>query len=655
MKRLLFLLAVHVLGPVVVRAQSNPLVLTDTIFSILNTNLEVLEDPENALTIQQVQQSRFIPRADMKFLSGYRHETLWIRFKVVNRAEYSRIFTAEVVNPFIPKLTFYQIGSDGSIDTTFLTGAAFPFSQRPVQRRNFMFPLRLEPGDSCRIYFSIARDFLPNSNILLVDYETREGTIRRYEDILLTVFFVFCSLYLILSAFVFSVTRQRFQWYYFIYVLLTACFISTYLGHGFQYVWRNHPDLQFIIPVAFNILRLIFGIWFFRMYFDIQRSAQQFHMFLNITIGLFVCTLVLQVVYVLTRPVPGFFPTLIYDGYLFFCLYLVFFSLSVLAWALREIFYKRRTRSAALFVVVALNFIGLATTSLQSLGYDLQEFGTERLFANPVIFTTQTFYIPVPVMTAFFFEILLVFNFSLRKYIRLFEKDQRAQLKIAKAREEGLHALIFGVENERRRIARDLHDGACVHLAAVNMQLDTLREGLSDQPELSARLSDVTDDIEQTYRELRDISHDLMSKALEKTDLQAALEDLVMRCRHAQPRLDIQLYTQFKSEDVVGLAKIHIYRIMQELLGNTLKHAQAREVSVQLLEDQKDLLITVEDDGKGFQRSDVERSDGIGLANVRTRVEVLRGTLHLESAPGRGTFVNISVPLEATRSTDHVV
>ena len=115
------------------------------------------------------------------------------------------------------------------------------------------------------------------------------------------------------------------------------------------------------------------------------------------------------------------------------------------------------------------------------------------------------------------------------------------------------------------------------------------------------------------------------------------------------------MYTQFKSEDVVGLAKIHIYRIMQELLGNTLKHAQAREVSVQLLEDQKDLLITVEDDGKGFQRSDVERSDGIGLANVRTRVEVLRGTLHLESAPGRGTFVNISVPLEATRSTDHAV
>ena len=437
-------------------------------------------------------------------------------------------------------------------------------------------------------------------------------------------------------------------------MLLTACFISTHLGHGFQYLWRDYPRLQFIVPATLNIFRLIFGIWFFRLYFEIPKYARHFHLFLNITIGLFLLTPVLQVIYALWRPKAEIYETLMFYGYLFFCSYLVFFSLVILAWALREIFYKRRTRSTALFIVVALNFVGLATTSLQYLGYNLLDLSPDYLYENKLIFTTQTFYIPVPVMAAFFFEILLVFNFSMRKYIRLFEKDQRAQLKIAKAREEGLNALILGVENERRRIARDLHDGACVHLAAVNMQLDSLRENLTDQPELSARLADITDDIEQTYREVRGISHDLMSKALEKTDLQVALEDLVMRCRQAQPRLDIQLYTQFRPEEVSGLAKIHLYRIMQELLGNTLKHAQAKQVNVQLLEDRGNLLITVEDDGKGFDPAANEQSEGIGLTNVRTRVEVLRGTFHLESKPGRGTFINIEVPMEATRSIDHV-
>ena len=93
---------------------------------------------------------------------------------------------------------------------------------------------------------------------------------------------------------------------------------------------------------------------------------------------------------------------------------------------------------------------------------------------------------------------------------------------------------------------------------------------------------------------------------------------------------------------------------MQELLGNTLKHAQAKQVNVQLLEDRGNLLITVEDDGKGFDPAANEQSEGIGLTNVRRRVEVLRGTFHLESKPGRGTFINIEVPMEATRSIDHV-
>lgn len=653
MKRILLLIAVFWSNASSTQAQSPTFVLHDTTFAIMNAQLEMLEDPGNTLTIAQVQGQTFRPIKDLRFIFGYQHKTLWLRFKMVNRAERNEAFVAEVVNPFISKLTFYQIGSTGRTDTVFLTGAELPFSQRPVHRRNFMFPIRLVPGDSCEVYFSVSRDFLPNFNIVLTDYNTREGIIRRFEDILLTVFFVFCSLYLILSGFVFSITRQTFQWYYFGYVLLTACFISTYLGHGFQYVWPDYPDLQFIVPSALNILRMIFGIWFFRVYFDINRNAKYFHVFLNITMWLFLLSLGLQIVYTLWRPETGVLGRLMFYSYLFFCVYLVFFSLVILIWALREIFYKRRTRSVALFLVVALNFIGLGTTSLQSLGYNLVHLAPDYLFENKVIFTTQTFYIPVPVMAAFFFEILLIFNFSLRKYIRLLEKDQRAQLKVAKAREEGLNSLILGVENERRRIARDLHDGACVHLAAINMQIDSMRETLTDQPELSAKLAGVTDDLEQTYRELRDISHDLMSKALEKTDLQVAMEDLVMRCRNAQPRLDIQLYMHFKPEEVGSLAKIHLYRILQELLGNTLKHAQAQQVSVQLLEDEGNLMITVEDDGKGFHPPANGHCDGIGLANVRTRVEVLRGTLHLESAPGRGTFVHISVPMDAMRSIDH--
>jgi len=100
-------------------------------------------------------------------------------------------------------------------------------------------------------------------------------------------------------------------------------------------------------------------------------------------------------------------------------------------------------------------------------------------------------------------------------------------------------------------------------------------------------------------------------------------------------------------DKIQNLAKIHLYRIVQELLANVLKHAEATTVNLQLLEDEGKLMLTVEDDGKGFDVKKAPSNGGIGLSNVRTRVEVLHGKMHLESVPGKGTFVSIEFPKTA--------
>ncbi len=105
----------------------------------------------------------------------------------------------------------------------------------------------------------------------------------------------------------------------------------------------------------------------------------------------------------------------------------------------------------------------------------------------------------------------------------------------------------------------------------------------------------------------------------------------------------INLFINFPLESVGDIAKIHLYRIVQELLGNILKHAKAKEANLQMLENDLFLLITIEDDGVGFD-SNIGDSDGIGLSNVRNRTEMLHGQMHLESFPGKGTFVSIKIP-----------
>ena len=173
--------------------------------------------------------------------------------------------------------------------------------------------------------------------------------------------------------------------------------------------------------------------------------------------------------------------------------------------------------------------------------------------------------------------------------------------------------------------------------------MNVLRDQLPDtQAALAAQMGDIADDLELTYREVREVSHDLMSKALEKTDLLSALEDLTLRARQAQPDLQLQLYTNYPLDDIPKLAQLHLYRIAQELLGNVLRHARAATATLQLLHDEGKLLLTMEDDGVGFEPEKTE-PEGIGLANIRTRVGVLRGQLRLESAAGKGTFVSIEI------------
>lgn len=634
------------------------------IFRVLNDSLEFFEDSTKSLDVEAVRNlppTAYLDRRHLKFILGYTPSILWARVRLANPHAQPQSVVLEVVNPFVPTLGCYQVHPGQPADTLLLSGAKWPFHCRhqDFQRRNFMCPLTVAAYDTCEVYLSIGKDFLPNANILLTDRDIREGYVRRLEDILLTLFFVFCAVYLVLSAFIFTATRQDVQWYYFTYVLITVCFVSTHLGHGFQYLWPDMPLLQFVIPPTLNLLRLIFGIRFFQLYFDIANRSRRLNLMFTSTIVLFALASVAQLAYVLCafeqweQPMPTHLyrsiqPLMRY-AYLGFCLYLVLFSLIILVWSLHEITYRRRRYPVALFVVVGLNFAGLVLAALQYIGSDALDLMPDALLrSNRLTYTTQTFYIPAPILLGFFLEILLVFNFSMRRYVRLFEKDQRAQLKIAKAREEGLNALLLGVENERRRIARDLHDSACVNLAAIRMKVNVLREQLPPgQAALLAQMGDIADDLELTYREVREVSHDFMSKTLEKMDFTDALDDLLLHARQAQPGLQIECYINYPLHDISKMARIHLYRIIQELLSNVLRHAHATHVAVQLLRSEDNLLLSIEDDGSGFDpQHQASPEAGIGLANIRTRVEVLHGQMHLDSAPQKGTFISITVPKE---------
>lgn len=564
---------------------------------------------------------------------GFNHDAhrLWVRIQIQNQGSAGR-FYLELVNPFINKIYFFQTDTAGKLLHTDSTGTVFHFHQRPIRHRNFLFPVNCPPGESTIIYLALEPDYPLYIKMLVWDADQRFAGQQRLEDILLTVFFVFCILYLILSAMLIVQSKQYYTWSYFIYVVLSTLFIPAYLGLGFRYIWPDIPYLQFVIPAAINCLRLVFGIQFFREYFDTGFRFPRLDRFLYFSLWVFFGSALLMGLHYWA---PFALMKLLLRV---FFIFLMGFSLIMLGWTLRQPFVRRRQNVTGLLLVLGLHFFVQFSTALQLLGHG----GYDPLAAIlPFGARTQTFFVKATQLGGFFIEMLLVFFFAARRYFRLIEHSQRVQTQLGAMREQGLHNLIAGIEKERRRIAADLHDGACVSMAAIRMKLETLQVQF---PTARAALTDLIEDVDLTYRETRDISHNLMSKALEKTDLISALEELISRIRQARPELEIHWYHHVEVEKLSPALCIHLYRISQELLNNVLRHSKAQNIEFQILESkEKELSLSVSDDGCGFDLPAVAEN-GIGLANVRLRVTAIKGQLHIDSTPGRGTFVRVEIP-----------
>lgn len=197
-------------------------------------------------------------------------------------------------------------------------------------------------------------------------------------------------------------------------------------------------------------------------------------------------------------------------------------------------------------------------------------------------------------------------------------------------------ALMEGQEQERQRVARDLHDGLGCELSAIKLGLSGIAAENASQELL---LKQVTDKLDASIRELRLISRNMMPESLLTLGLEEALNDLCSSVMTPQLRL---VYNAYNIDPALPRAsQIMIYRMIQEIINNAVKHANATEIMLQCSQEEDSFFITVEDNGKGFDING-HQSKGIGLKNIRNRVDYFHGQLQIESS-SEGTFINIEL------------
>ena len=217
-------------------------------------------------------------------------------------------------------------------------------------------------------------------------------------------------------------------------------------------------------------------------------------------------------------------------------------------------------------------------------------------------------------------------------------KDLEKEKKIL-----SLASMIEGQEAERTRIAKDLHDGLGGLLSTVKAHFSIIQQQVKQLEEINV-YGKTTEMIDNAVEEVRRISHNLMPVALRLEGLSSAIEEIA-----EQLRMVHNINVDFEVSNLEGRfdenREVFVYRIIQEATNNIIKHAQAKNVLIQISKFDKELNLVIEDDGKGFEMSDEMASLGIGLKSMQSRVEHLKGTFDIDSKKGTGTTITVNIPL----------
>jgi len=241
--------------------------------------------------------------------------------------------------------------------------------------------------------------------------------------------------------------------------------------------------------------------------------------------------------------------------------------------------------------------------------------------------------------------IILLIGFLLYRNYKHTQKLQRERISELETEKQlmATEAVLKGEEQERTRIAKDLHDGLGGLLSGIKYSLNNMKENLIMTPDNQQAFARSIDMLDSSIKEMRRVAHNMMPEALVKFGLDTALRDF---CNDINQSGSLQVSYQsigLKDIPLDQTIAINIYRIIQELINNTMKHAGAKTAIVQVTHTDKQIAITVEDDGRGFDTTLLTRSTGLGWGNIRSRVDFLKGKLDLKSDQEHGTSVHIDI------------
>jgi signal transduction histidine kinase len=528
----------------------------------------------------------------------------WLTLTVSNRGLHKKDLYLQVRQAHIYQLAFFRVTSD-SIESQFETGIHFPFAQRPVQHRFFTFPIFIEPGESFTVLLMVHH--LNSLTLPLWLYDSQRLHESDYAQNMLwgfwSGFLSFCAVFALVAA---ALLRVRLFVWYFLYILSVTLYGLADQGYAFQFLFPAYADLDAPAIIHLAVYTFIFLIRFSQGLLETKRYLPRTHKALNIVF-----------IFMLVMIVAG----ILFSGLMFRLSTIVLPAINLVTLAgLILLAYSgikalRTNRTVAIFYLIAYGaLIGASIFSIVTFGFGAIQ------YAGPNI-----------TLASFFLEAMLLSVALVILYKQIQHERTVLTTQISIQKQEMYGQYVDGIERERGRIAGELHEDIGSRLSHMKRNFE--------------RTANVNiEEFDQIIADIRSLSHDLALPVDQVSAFMPLAERLIAEAR-IDSGIDIKLQ-RFDFEERLTPSQIQqVYRIMQEILHNIVKHSAAHRADIQFFGYEDSLVITAEDDGVGFS---TETTKGFGLNQLKLRTAALGATIEISSEPGKGTMIMVEVGYNET-------
>lgn len=552
---------------------------------------------------------------------SYKNTQFWLSLDLSSLPVDDSLVYLEIHNPHINYLGAWLLSGDSLIKEFPLTGDHLPFATRNVQHAQFVYKLNVKNKSTRLVLLVDKRNeqlHLPLnffSDHRFIQYNRINNTIEG----LLAGISVFILLF---TVFLYFNIRERLYVYYTLYVLMVAGYIVTDFGLSFMLFYPTHPGIaDFVRPFTISQAP-IYYILFARCLLNVKSHFPKMYAFTNAYIVFYIVCFVLAFLVV-----PNTGPIRIF-WLVFMQVLLVVSIIPVFLFALLSL--RKKIKYSGYIIFASLIFTVCTQVYMQYITGNLSD---SILTRNAV-------------SIGYSIEIcLLALALSIR--FKNYKVDAEALLRQLNQQQENIFKNISEYhEKEMNRLSGLLHDSIGAGLSSIKYNLEALEDKqLADGVLLKNTIEDVT----QLTDEVRNISHSLSPVLLQKKGLMQALKDLITPYNRTG-KIQIHLESIGTQQSSSFQNELLVYRIIQELLQNAVKHANATEVIIQIILEPELISIFVEDNGRGLDKASLK--EGLGFSQIKGLVTFVSGRFEVDSQVNKGCRVSIEFPIIPHETTD---